>query len=231
MNRSSKLVAIVCGAIALFLTLPALANDKTPSVSPEAALAKLQAGNDRFAANSESSTKPTTARRLETATAQHPFAVILGCADSRIPPELIFDQNIGDLFVIRSAGNLVDEHTLGSIEYAVEHLGVRLVVVLGHARCGAVKAALGSDKAPGHINSLVHDIQPAVAAAKAKPGDAVVNTVHQNASIMAERIRKEADLGELRAKIRIVDAYYDLDTGKVEWPTAATAHEEGSSHQ
>ena len=187
------------------------------SVSADAALAKLKEGNLRFASSEVSQSKPTAARRAETAQAQHPFAIILGCADSRTPPELIFDQNLGDLFVIRTAGNLVDDHALGSIEYGVAHLGARLVVVLGHQRCGAVKAALESDHAPGHIESLVRDIQPAVKAAKGKPGDALSATVTENARQVAAQIKTKAALGDLAKEVRIVYAVYDLDTGKIAW--------------
>src|ERR1044071_4859084 len=115
------------------------------SVSPDDALAKLKEGNARFVTNKVSTGKRTAANRAETAQSQHPFAIVLGCADSRTSPEIVFDQNIGDLFVVRTAGNLVDDHALGSIEYAVAHLGARLVVVLGHERCGAAQAALESD--------------------------------------------------------------------------------------
>ena len=101
------------------------------SVAPDAALEKLNTGNQRFTSSKVSASKPTAARRAETSKTQRPFAVIVGCADSRTSPEIVFDQNIGDLFVIRTAGNLVDDYALGSIEYAVEHLGARLVVVLG----------------------------------------------------------------------------------------------------
>ena len=187
------------------------------SVSADAALAKLKEGNLRFASSEVSQSKPTAARRAETAQAQHPFAIILGCADSRTPPELIFDQNLGDLFVIRTAGNLVDDHALGSIEYGVAHLGARLVVVLGHQRCGAVKAALESDHAPGHIESLVRDIQPAVKAAKGKPGDALSATVTENARQVAAQIKTKAALGDLAKEVRIVYAVYDLDTGRIDW--------------
>jgi carbonic anhydrase len=186
-------------------------------VSPDVALARLKAGNARFAAATVSQGKPTAARRAETAKVQHPFAIIVGCADSRTSPELLFDQNIGDLFVVRTAGNLVDDHGLGSIEYAVDHLGTRLIVVLGHERCGAVKAAMESATAPGHVNSLVHDIQPAVAAAKNEKGDPLANAVKANARLMAEKIGKEAELGEHKSAVRIVTGYYDLDTGVVEW--------------
>ena len=136
----SSLIAVASFAA---LALSAFASDHAAaSVSADAALARLQEGNARFVANPVSSSKPTAAKRAETAASQHPFAIILACADSRVAPEIIFDQNIGDIFVIRNAGNLVDDHVQGSIEYAVEHLGTRLVVVLGHEHCGAVSAAI-----------------------------------------------------------------------------------------
>jgi len=202
-------IALAAGAMA--------ADPTTPSVPPDEALSRLKAGNERFAQSKVSEGKPVGARRAETAQDQHPFAIIVGCADSRTAPEIIFDQNIGDLFVIRTAGNLVDDYALGSIEYAVDHLGTRLIVVLGHQRCGAVKAALGSGSAPGHVNSLVRDIQPAVAATKGKEGDALTNAVHENDAMVAAKIRKQAQLGEHASEVRIIEGYYDLDTGKVEW--------------
>jgi carbonic anhydrase len=193
------------------------ADPTTPSVGPDEALSRLKAGNERFAQNIVSTGKSVAARRAETAKDQHPFAIIVGCADSRTPPEIIFDQTIGDLFVIRTAGNLVDDHALGSIEYAVDHLGSRLIVVLGHERCGAVTAALAGGSAPGHINSLVRDIQPAVAASKGKEGDALTNAIHENDAQVAAKIRKQAELGELASQVRIIEGYYNLDTGNVEW--------------
>jgi carbonic anhydrase len=196
----------------------AMAADPTkPSVGADEALSRLKAGNERFAGSKVSSAKPIAARRAETAQEQHPFAIIVGCADSRTAPEIIFDQNIGDLFVIRTAGNLVDDYALGTIEYGVANLGARLIVVLGHQRCGAVKAALGSASAPGHINALVRDIQPAVIATKGKEGDPLTNAVHENDALVAAKIQKQAQLGELASQVRIVEGYYDLDTGKVEW--------------
>ena len=193
------------------------AEPAAPSVSTGAALAKLKEGNARFVRNKVSTAKPTTAKRIETAQAQHPFAIVLGCADSRTSPEIIFDQNIGDLFVVRTAGNLVDDHALGSIEYAVAHLGARLIVVLGHQRCGAVEAAMASDTAPGHVESLVRDIQPAVQAVKGKPGDATDLAIAENARLMADKIRTDAALGDLAKDVRVIPAVYNLDTGKVEW--------------
>ena len=208
------LAIIACSSI---VALVLAAEHPVASVSADAALAKLKEGNLRFASSDVSQSKPTAARRAETAQAQHPFAIVLGCADSRTAPEIVFDQNIGDLFVVRTAGNLVDEHALGSIEYAVDHLGVRLIVVLGHTRCGAVTAALASDTAPGHVQSLVRDIQPAVKAAKGKDGNVTDIAIAENARLMAAKIRNEASLGEFAKEVRIISGVYDLDTGKVEW--------------
>ena len=188
-----------------------------PTITPDEALNRLKAGNERFVSSKDSTSKPVAARRAETAAGQNPFATIVGCADSRTAPEIVFDQGIGDLFVIRTAGNLVDDYALGSIEYAVEHLGVRLIVVLGHERCGAVTAALASASAPGHINALVRDIQPAVAATKGREGDKLANAIHENDAAVAAKIRKQAQLGDLGAQVQVAEAYYDLDTGKVEW--------------
>lgn len=154
-----RIVAICCGCCLSLITAIALrggamaADPATQSVAPDEALARLKPDNERFAQSKVSEGKPVAARRAETAQEQHPFASIVGCSDSRTAPEIIFDQGIGDLFVIRTAGNLVDDHALGSIEYAVDHLGTRLIVVLGHARCGAVTAALSRTSAPGHVNS------------------------------------------------------------------------------
>lgn len=205
--------------IALAMMGWALADDHATPVKPEEALSRLKAGNERFAKSKVSASKPVEARRRETAQAQYPFAIVIGCADSRTAPEIILDQDIGDLFVVRTAGNLVDDYALGSIEYAVEHLGARLIVVLGHERCGAVTAALQSDSAPGHVNSLVRDIQPAVTAGKGKEGDPLFNAIHANDALVAEKIRQQAQLGELASQVKVVEGYYDLDTGKVEWTT------------
>ena len=190
-----------------------------PLFSAEAALAKLKEGNARFASAAALQSKPAAVRRAETAQAQYPFAVILGCSDSRTSPEIVFDQNIGDLFVIRNAGNLVNDHVLGSIEFAVKQLGVRLIVVKGHQRCGAVSAVLAGSDAEGHVQSLVREIRPAVLAVQGKLGDPVSLAVAENARIMAGRIRKEADFGGIQ-DVKIIPAVYDLDTGKVDFDAA-----------
>jgi carbonic anhydrase len=217
MNITSKLTLIASISLLSLALFVLGADHPASSVDADAALAKLKEGNARFFSSKVSEGKPTAAKRAETAQAQHPFAIVLGCADSRTAPEIVFDQNIGDLFVVRTAGNLADDHALGSIEYAVAHLGARLIVVLGHTRCGAVTAALESDHAPGHIESLVRDIQPAVKAVKDKTGDALAAAVAENARQVAAQIKTRADLGDLAKEVRIVSAIYDLDTGKVEF--------------
>ena len=210
---------IIVLAVVLFGWTSYLSADDhaAPSMQPGPALAKLKSGNARFVASAASSSKPTRARRAETAQSQHPFALIVGCSDSRTPPEILFDQNIGDLFVVRSAGEVVDNYGLGSIEYAVEHLGARLIVVLGHERCGAVAAAVAGDSAPGHVGDIVRTIRPAVEAVRNQPGDQLTNAIKNNVERVTEQIRQKAELGSLAPSVKVVEAYYDLDTGKVEW--------------
>src|SRR5216110_2204493 len=144
------------------------AHSDQPSVAPAEAIAKLKEGNGRYTSGNLQHPGQTTERRAELAKTKHPFVTIVSCSDSRVPPEIVFDQGLGDLFVIRVAGNVIDDHALGSIEYSVDHLGVRLIVVLGHQSCGAVQAAretiAAKSKAPGHIQSLVTAIRPAVEA-------------------------------------------------------------------
>ncbi len=215
--KTSFKITLISSVSLLSVVSCVLADPPAAAIGAEAAFVKLKEGNARFSTSAVSDGKPTAAKRAETAQGQHPFAIVLGCADSRTAPELVFDQNIGDLFVVRTAGNLIDDHGLGSIEYAVAHLGARLIVVLGHERCGAVTAALASDSAPGHVLSLVRDIQPAVKATKGKQGDILDLTIAENSRLIAAKIRKEASFGDLAKEVRIVSGVYDLDTGKVEW--------------
>lgn len=194
-------------------------SDAAPAVSPTEALSRLKAGNARFASGELQHPRQGTHRREELANGQHPFAVVLGCADSRTSPEVLFDQGLGDLFVVRVAGNIADDGGIGSIEYAVEHLGARLIVVLGHERCGAVKAArdtiAAKTEAPGHLKALVKAIAPAVKATAGKDAEA---TAHANEQLVAQQLRTSKPvLKDLVAegKIAVVAAHYDLDSGKV----------------
>ncbi|MCX6169489.1 MAG: carbonic anhydrase [Ignavibacteriales bacterium] len=181
-------------------------------------LAQLTDGNKRFVESKSSHPNQSTARIKETSKGQNPYAVVLTCSDSRVPPEIIFDQGLGDLFVIRTAGNLVDDIGLGSIEYAVEHLGIHLIVVLGHERCGAVEAAVKGGEAPGHIESLVKAIHPAVEKARKEKGDLVNNSVIANVRSIVEKLKSsEPILKEFvsEKKLEIIGARYDLDDGSV----------------
>jgi carbonic anhydrase len=177
------------------------------------------AGNHAFVAGGAACPRQTPARRSEVAGTQHPIAVVIGCADSRVAPETVFGQGIGDLFVVRVAGNVIDDTVLGSVEYAVEHLGASLVVVLGHERCGAVEAALGKDAAPGHVAAVVSRIRAAIAGAKPQPGDAVDNAVRANVAASVKEVQAAKPLLAplvQKGSVKVVGARYDLDSGAVE---------------
>jgi carbonic anhydrase len=187
-------------------------------ISGDEALKKLLDGNKRYVAVQLTHPDQNKERLAEVAKGQHPFAIILGCSDSRVPPEIIFDQGIGDLFIIRVAGNITDDITIGSIEYAVEHLGVKLIVVLGHEKCGAVDATVKGGEAPGHIKSLIDAIKPAVEKAKAQTGDVLDNAIRNNVEIVVNQLKSSAPiLKEATEKgLKIVGARYDLDEGSVD---------------
>ncbi len=190
-----------------------------PSVAPAEAISKLKEGNGHYTSGTLQHPGQTAERRAELANTQHPFATIVDCSDSRVPPEIVFDQGLGDLFIFRVAGNVIDDHGLGSIEYAVDHLGVRLIVVLGHQRCGAVQAAketiAAKGKAPGHIESLVTAIKPAV---EATAKDDLETTVKANVKNVVQALRSSTPILKAEVdsgKIQVIGAYYSLDTGAV----------------
>ena len=185
----------------------------------EKALAQLIEGNRRFADSKPERPRQTTARREEIASGQKPFAVVIGCSDSRVPPEILFDCGLGDLFVIRVAGNIVDKIVMGSVEYAVEHVGVRLVVVLGHSHCGAVTATVEGGEALGSIGALAEIIQPAVAAVDANDDAVVDKAAMINVRLMVGQLHDSDPIlkkymGE--DHLKIVGAFYDLKSGRVE---------------
>jgi carbonic anhydrase len=190
-------------------------------LDPDEAFKQLTEGNKRFVSGHVKGPNRSPARRAELAGSQHPIAVIVSCSDSRVPPELLFDQGFGDIFVVRTAGNIVDSIALGSIEYAVDHLGTKLVVVLGHKRCGAVTAAMQGGDAPGNIKTLVETIKPAIEKGKAKHaghGDLLDTCVKTNVKLVAEKIRTTAPiLSEAvdDGMLRVIGAHYDLDSGLV----------------
>lgn len=200
-------------------------------------LDRLVEGNERFAAGKPTHFHESAERRGEVAKGQHPFAVIVGCADSRVPPELVFDQGLGDLFVVRSAGEVLGDASIGSIEYAIEHLGCELVVVLGHERCGAVDAVLKGGDLPAHLSAFTPAILPVVDGAKKKGGDVLDNAVRANASRIARQLSEcEPILSEYvhLGKLKIVSARYDLDSGVVEFldtkKPASSLHEVPAVH-
>jgi carbonic anhydrase len=182
-------------------------------------LKKLIDGNKRCVVCKPQYPRQDAKRRKEVSKGQKPFAVIVGCSDSRIPPELIFDQGLGDLFVVRLAGNIVDNVALGSIEYAVEHLGSKLIIVLGHGKCGAVTAATQGADAPGHVGTILKAIQPAVKKARKLPGDLVDNAIRANAALVVDKIKSSkpilAEMAE-KGEIEVIGAYYNIETGAVE---------------
>ncbi|QDT37600.1 carbonic anhydrase [Stratiformator vulcanicus] len=196
---------------------------KVRNVTAQEALVRLKEGNQRFA--EEHSTHPHEERtwRLSLESGQHPFATILGCADSRVCPELIFDQGLGDLFVIRVAGNVVDPDVAGSIEYAVHHLKTRLIVVLGHEHCGAVTAAFeeldkGMDE-PIEVKRLLRSIAPGIEAIpkSLKHDERVHRGVTANVRHSIEELRRIKDLrnAEKTGEVKIVGAVYDLHNGRI----------------
>jgi carbonic anhydrase len=217
------------------------AHPDQPVVPSAEAISKLKEGNGRFTAGNpqhphESSDErkymatnsyenlgmnaaEAAKRRAELAKSQHPFAVILSCSDSRVPPEIVFDQGLGDLFVVRVAGNVINNEGLGSIEYGIDHLGARLILVLGHQSCGAVQAAreavAAKAKAPGHIESFITPIKPAVESTLNGDLDA---TIKANVKDVVQALRSSTPI--LKAKVdsgdvQVIGGYYSLDTGAV----------------
>lgn len=180
----------------------------------EEALQKLIAGNREYLANNKNTGNVSGEIRLHTYnTGQKPYAIIVGCSDSRAIPEVIFNAGIGDLFVIRVAGNVIDRHQLGSIEYAADHLGVNLVVVLGHDHCGAVDAALNHDP-DGHIGYLVEEIRTAIGTENDEYRACCLNARHS-----VRMIEENADIMHLEEErgLKIISAMYHLDSGKVDF--------------
>ncbi len=187
-------------------------------------LNKLMDGNKRYAAVKYIHPHQTKYRRDLMAKGERPFAIVLSCSESRVPPEVIFDRGLGDLFVVRVAGNIADDAVIGSIEYAAEHLHVPLLMVLGHERCGAVSATVKGGKIPGHISSLTKAIGPAVEMVKGKSGDPLDNSVRANVEMVVEQLRTSKPIlaGLIQeGRLKVAGARYDLDTGVVELLTGA----------
>jgi carbonic anhydrase len=217
------LAALGCGS----LLCPVQAGEPSSNVAGkmlrDASLMLLKEGNDRYVAGKAQHPNVDTERRNSTAAGQEPFATVLACSDSRSPVELLFDRGVGDLFVIRVAGNIAGESELASLEYGVEHLNTPVLVVLGHSRCGAVTAVTKGAPLHGHLPSIAEKIQPAAEKARAEstdPNDLIPRAIQANVWNTMERVLRESSV--IREKVEsgaahVVGAIYDLESGRVAW--------------
>jgi carbonic anhydrase len=206
-------------------------NPNPNAVSAEEAKRRLIAGNRRFVNQNRQYPNQSKRRLQSVSKKQYPYAAILGCADSRVPPEIIFDQGLGDLFVVRVAGNIATNETIGSLEYATANLGTQLIVVLGHKGCGAVSAAFDNQPDDGNINSVVDDIRPSLSpnSRTRRNSNSNRNDVNDDNNAVINNIeyqaRKLQDNSQIIDKLirddrlKIVGAYYDINTGKVRFLT------------
>lgn len=201
------------------------ADDKTPApnaIPPSEAFERLREGNARYAAG-DPKERDYSASRAARVEAQYPIAAVLSCADSRVPPEIIFDQGVGDLFVVRDAGNVVSTYALASMEFAVNNLGVPLIAVLGHSGCGAVATALTASRSrqelPGHLPDLLKSIEPAIITAHGRhPGDFLAASIEENAKLGMKRLKTKSEIigaAISAGKVDIKGGVYDLATGAV----------------
>lgn len=212
MKKFLSLTILLCAfATGMFAKTELLA-----PATPQTALNLLIQGNKRYVDDQLLHPRRDLYRRESLVAAQEPFAIILGCSDSRVSPEVIFDQGIGDLFVVRVAGNVVSQVELESIEYSAVILHSSIILVLGHENCGAVKAVLTDNTKD--IQTIANYIEPAVAATKGKPGDPLTNAVKENVKRMVAQLKENPVIGDLirQNKINVVGGYYNLATGQVD---------------
>ena len=206
-----------------FLALAAMlinATNADAQVSADSATTKLKEGNERFIKGKTLHPNQDFKRIKEVASAQKPFAIIVGCSDSRVPSEIIFDQGIGDLFIVRTAGQVSSYASWGSIEFGNAVLGAKLIVVLGHTSCGAVSAACKIPDVPGHIVTLINAIKPAAELAKKIAGDVVENAVKINVAMEVKQLQSLEPVLTKAIKngsLKIVGAVYNLSTGQVDF--------------
>ena len=201
------------GAKLVFPDKAVAENDMTP----DQALQSLMEGNQRFITRKTKNINRDFERLVAVAKSQKPFAAILSCADSRIPSEIIFDRGFGDLFVCRVAGNVVTSEEMGSLEFGSLVLGTKVILVMGHKRCGAVDATIKGAQVPGQIGSLLEAIKPGVEKSKGKSGDRLENASKANVLVQVENLKSSPVISQLiqEGKLKVVGGYYDLDTGKV----------------
>jgi carbonic anhydrase len=193
------------------------AAEATQNLTSDGAIDKLMQGNKRFANQRTQQPNRGLFRLREVANGQNPFAAILGCADSRVPAEIVFDQGLGDLFVVRVAGNIATPEEIGSLEYGTLVLGAKVLLVLGHKKCGAVKATMEDKPVPGKIGSVLAQIKPAVLSSKNTLGDSLKNATIANIKNQIAILKTSPVLTDLikTGKLKIIGGYYDLDTGIV----------------
>lgn len=218
--------ATLAATLVMGLCALAMASSAGPGLTPDEALTKLKEGNNRYVAGASVAPHQDAARRHETATGgQHPFATVLSCADSRAPVEVLFDQGVGDIFVVRVAGNVAATDEIGTIEYGAEHLAVPLIVVLGHTKCGAVTAVVKNEPVTENIGQLVAPIVPAVKAVKSRfassnADELISKSIEANIwQAISDMYAKSPLLKKMAAagKVKIVGALYDIDSGEVHW--------------
>lgn len=207
--------------LGILTLLPCLTVVGQQKISPDEALIRLKEGNMRFVNGKPLRPRQDIARLHEVSSAQNPFATIIGCSDSRVPNEIIFDQGLGDLFIVRTAGQVSTYASWGSIEFAEEILGTKLIVVLGHSRCGAVNAAINLPEVPGHIITLINSIKPAVERARIKnPSDLTNAAIRENVIMQVEQLKSLEPVLSKRVRegtLKIIGGVYDLETGKIEF--------------
>jgi len=198
-----------------------MAHSQVVPPSLEEAILRLKEGNQRFVNGTSIHPRQNFQRLKEVAAGQSPFAIIVGCSDSRVPNEIIFDQGLGDLFIVRTAGQVSSYASWGSIEFAEEILNTKLIVVLGHTQCGAVKAAVNLPEVPGHIITLINAIKPAVEKAKLHGTTNILDqAIRENIKMEVEQLKNLEPVLAKRVRegsIKIIGALYDLDSGKVEF--------------
>lgn len=191
----------------------------TKNISWNEALEKLKEGNKNFVADKLDGALQDSSRRSELVGGQEPYAIILSCADSRVVPEFAFDSGLGELFVIRVAGNVANTSSTASVEYAVANLGVNLIVVMGHEGCGAVTAAINGGDAGNNLNHLLKHISPAIEASEDK---SVTSVVKKNAELTAKELSNISEIirnAAAEREIKIMSAFYNLESGKVDFET------------
>jgi carbonic anhydrase len=216
MSWSMRLLVTTC---AVLLVGPTGFGQEAKGPTAEQALKMLKEGNSRFVKEPAKTKEVTTDKRKELAKGQNPFAIILACADSRVAPELVFNQGLGDIFVLRVAGNVSDPFLLGSIEYGVEHLHVPLVVVLGHEKCGAVDAALSGARFKGNLGLLISSVEVGKDLPKER-SEALAAAIRNNARHQASLLTRNSDVVREHVEnkgVRVVSGVYRLGTGEVEW--------------